>query len=146
MGSTGRVGECWLTYLLIVYGATQMVEPPELGAQNVASIEISVAVHTVQDLVWASRMQVVLHHEVQKLPETFADLIHELRERDLASDQPLAGLGKLKLPQPAVGVPYYEPRDDLLDAQLLLRQYGPFLAPKDELFPTSPLFISSGNP
>jgi hypothetical protein len=43
-------------------------------------------------------------------------------------------------------VPYYEPRDDLLDAQLLLRQYGPFLAPKDETSPWFPYFSRPATP
>lgn len=91
-------------------------------------------------------MQVVFHHEVQKLPKIFANLIYELRERDLARDQTLTRFGHLELPQPTVGVPDYEPRDDLLDAQLLLGQYSPFLAPRDGCSLQIPYFYWSGNP
>src|SRR5215208_1524497 len=119
----------FLIGLSVARDSAQTVESPQLGTQSIATVELGVAVHAVKDLGGTSRVQVVLHHEVQELPKTFADLVHELRKRDFARDQTLAGLGDLELPQPTVGVPDYEPRDDFLDAQLLLRHYGPFLAP-----------------
>ena len=36
------------------------------------------AVYAEEHLLWTSWMEVVLHHEVQKLPVTFPDLIDEL--------------------------------------------------------------------
>jgi hypothetical protein len=75
-----------------------VIEPSQLGAQNAAAIEISVAIHAVENLVGAPGVQVVLRHEIQKLTEASTDLVHELRERDLTCDQTLAGLRGLEFP------------------------------------------------
>jgi hypothetical protein len=54
------------------------VEVFELGTQY-GPIEVpSVAVYTEEYLLWTARMEVVIHHEVQNLSATFADLIDEL--------------------------------------------------------------------
>jgi hypothetical protein len=54
-----------------------------------------VAVYAEEHLFGTPRMEVVLHHEVQKLPAAFADLVDELREGDAARDQTLAGVAGL---------------------------------------------------
>jgi hypothetical protein len=54
------------------------VEEFELGTQY-GPIEVpSVAVYAKEHLLWTSRMEVVLHHEVQKFSATFADLVDKL--------------------------------------------------------------------
>src|SRR5919202_6404455 len=87
-----------LTDTSVAYDATQVIEPPQLSAQNIAAVEVSVAVYAVENLVGAPRVQVVLRHEIQKLSEASTDLVYELRERDLTCDQTLASLRGLEFP------------------------------------------------
>jgi hypothetical protein len=105
------------------------VEVLELGAEDGPVIEARVAVYAEKDLFGSPRVQVVLHHEIQQLPETLPDLIDELREGDAARDQTLTSLARVQLPQAAVGVPNDDPRGDVPDPHSLLRHEGPFLDP-----------------
>jgi hypothetical protein len=54
------------------------VEVLELGAEDVPVVEARVAVYAEEDLLGASGVQVVLHHEIQELAVAFTDLIDEL--------------------------------------------------------------------
>ena len=65
-------------------------------ASHGAVVEVRVALYAVEDLFGAPRVEVVVHHKVQKLPVPVPDLIHELRERDAARDQPLACFASLQ--------------------------------------------------
>ncbi len=107
----------------------EAVDAFELGAEHVAVVDLGVAVYTEEDFPGSPGVQVVLHHEVQKLPVSFSDLIHELRERNTARYQTLARLAWPQLSQATIGVPYDEPRSNVRDPHLLIRHYGPFLAP-----------------
>src|SRR3990170_4686207 len=80
------------------------VEVLELGAEDGPIVEFRVAVYAEEHLLGTPRMEVVLHHEVQKLPAAFADLVDELREGDATQDQTLAGVARLQLAQTTVGV------------------------------------------
>jgi hypothetical protein len=105
------------------------VEEFELGTQY-GPIEVpSVAVYAKEHLLWTSRMEVVLHHEVQKLSATFAHLVDELRKGDAARDQTLARVAGLELSQSTVGVPDDDTGCDVPDLHCLLHDEGPFLDP-----------------
>jgi hypothetical protein len=91
------------------------VEVLELGTEDGAVVEPRVAVYAEHDLLGASRVQVVLHHELQKFPVAVPYLIDELREGDTARDQKLAGLARVEFPQAAVGVPDDDPGGDIPD-------------------------------
>src|SRR5215210_2558500 len=101
------------------------VEALELGAEEGAVVEVRAAVYAEKNLLGASRVQVVLHHEIQELPVAVPDLIDELREGYAARDQTLAGVA---FPQATVGVPDDNPRGDISNPRSLLRHNGPFLA------------------
>jgi hypothetical protein len=66
------------------------VEVLELGTEDGAVVESRVAVYAEHDLLGASRVQVVLHHEIQKFSVAVSYLIDELREGDAARDQTFA--------------------------------------------------------
>src|SRR5918998_1034746 len=104
------------------------VEALELGAKDGTVVEVRVAVYAEEDLLAASRVQVVLHHEIQELPVAVSDLIDELGEGYAARDQTLAGLAWLEFPQATVGVPDDDPGGDVSNPHSLLRHDGPFLA------------------
>ena len=104
------------------------VQALELGAEDGAVVEVRVAVYAEEDLLGASRVQVVLHHEIQELPVAVPDLIDELREGYAARDQTLTGLAWLEFPQATVGVPDDDPGGDVSNPHSLLRHDGPFLA------------------
>lgn len=106
-----------LSDLSLARSSAQPVQSSELLVQNAASAEVCVAVHAIEHLLRATRMEVILRHKIQKLSEAFTDLIHELREGDLPGDQTLTSLGDLQTPQPTIGMPDDEPRDDILDAR-----------------------------
>lgn len=105
------------------------VEVLELGAKNGPVVEACVAIYAEEDLFGASRVQVVLHHEIQKLSEAFSDLIDKLREGDAARDQTLASLARVQLTEATIGVPDDDSGGDVPDLHSLLRHEGPFLAP-----------------
>jgi len=107
----------------------EAVDAFELGAEHVAVLDLRVTLYAEQDLSGTPRMQVMLHHEVQQSPIPFPNLVHELRERNAARDETLASLAWRQLSQATIGVPYDEPRSNVRDPHLLLRHYGPFLAP-----------------
>jgi hypothetical protein len=67
-------------------GALLAIEVLELGTEYAPVVEPRVAVYAEEYLFGTSRVEVVLHHEIQKLPATFPDLIDELRERDATGD------------------------------------------------------------
>src|SRR4028119_2042691 len=90
-----------------------VIETGQLGAQHAADAEAGVAVDAEDDLLRASRVQVVLHHKIQKLHVTVPDLIHELRKRDAARDQTLARLAGVELAESPVGMPDDKPGDDV---------------------------------
>jgi hypothetical protein len=71
-------------------GALLTIEVLELGTEDAPVVEPRVALYAEEHLFGTSRVEVVLHHEVQKLPATLPDLIDELRERDATGDQTLA--------------------------------------------------------
>src|SRR5918994_2797625 len=104
------------------------VEALKLGAKNGAVVEVSAAVYAEKNLLGASRVQVVLHHEIQKLPVAVPDLIDELREGDSARDQTLACLARVEFAQATVGMPDDDPWGDVPYPYALLRHDGPFLA------------------
>jgi hypothetical protein len=104
------------------------VEALELGAKDGAVVEVSVAVYAEEDFLGTSRVQVVLHHEIQELPVAVPDLIDELREGYAARDQTLAGLARLEFPQATIGVPDDDTGGDVPNPHSLLRHDGPFLA------------------
>ena len=104
------------------------VEALKLGAKNGAVVEVSAAVYAEKNLLGASRVQVVLHHEIQELPVAVPDLIDELREGYVARDQTLAGVAWLEFPQASVGVPDDDSGGDVSNPRSLLRHNGPFLA------------------
>jgi hypothetical protein len=116
------------------------VEALELGAKDGAVVEVRVAVYAEEDLLGASRVQVVLHHEIQELSVAVPNLIYELREGYAARDQTLAGLAWLEFPQATVGVPDDDPGCDVSNPYSLLRHDGPFLARCGSfpIFPTTP--------
>jgi hypothetical protein len=118
------------------------VEVFELRAEYGPVVEASVTVYAEEDLLGASGMEVVLHHEIQQLPIAVTYLIDELRERDAARDQTFAGLARFELPQAAVGVPDDNPWGDVPDPHCLLRHDGPFLA----RYEVVPLFALSLKP
>ncbi len=107
----------------------EAVDVFELRAQNDPVGNLRVTVYAEEHLFGTARMQIVFHHEVQQLPVSFSNLVHELREGYAARDELLASLALRHIPQTAIGVPYYEPRNNVRDPYLLLRHYGPFLAP-----------------
>ena len=109
--------------------AVEAVDVFELRAQDVPASNLRVTVYAEEHLFGTTGMQVVFHHEVQQLPVSFSDLIHELREGYAARDELLASLALRHLPQAAVGVPYDDPRNNVRDPNLRFRHYGPFLAP-----------------
>src|SRR5215211_211005 len=82
-------------------GPVLAVEALELGAQEVTVVEARVAVYTEQDLLRASWVQVVVHHEVEQFFVFLPDLVHELGERDAPRDQTLARLPGVELTQTA---------------------------------------------
>src|SRR4028119_1798394 len=90
-----------------------IVEAGELGAEHAADAEAGVAVDAEDDLLRAPRVQVVLHHKIQKLHITVPDLIHELRKRDAARDQTLARLAGVEFAESPVGMPDDKPGDDV---------------------------------
>ena len=104
------------------------VEALELGAEEGAVVEVRAAVYAEKNLLGASRVQVVLNHEIQELPVAVPDLIDELREGYAARDQTLAGVAWLEFPQATVGVPDDNPGGDVSNPRSLLRHNGPFLA------------------
>jgi hypothetical protein len=116
------------------------IEALELGAKDGAVVEVRVAVYAEEDLLGTSRVQVVLHHEIQELSVAVTDLIDELREGYAARDQSLAGLAWLEFPQATVGVPNDDPGGDVSNPHSLLRHDGPFLARCGSfpIFPTTP--------
>ena len=89
------------------------VEAFQLRAKESTVVETRLTVDAEEHLLGTTRMQVVVHHEIEKLPVLFADLIHELRERDAARDQTLARFVGIQLAQTTVGVPYDEPGGDV---------------------------------
>ena len=92
------------------------------------------ALHTENDLLRPSGVEVVFGHEVEKFPEAFPDLIHELGKRYASGDQTLTCLARLKSPQTPAGVPDDDPGDDVFyPYHCLLRHHDPFLSSKDEL-------------
>lgn len=99
-----------------------------MRAQDGALVEIRLAVYAKEDFFWTAWMQVILQHKIEKLPITFPDLVHKLRKRYSPRNQPLASLAWFQVSKPTIGVPYYEPRHDVLGLYSLLRHYGPFLA------------------
>lgn len=105
-----------------------VVEVLELRAQDGALVEFRLAVYAEEDFFWAAWMQIILQHEIEKLPTAFPDLIHELRKRYSSRYQTLASLAWFQISKPAIGVPYDEPRHDVLGLYSLLRHCGPFLA------------------
>jgi hypothetical protein len=105
------------------------IEVFELGAEDGPIAEPRVAVYAEEHLLGTPRMEVVLHHEVQKFPAAFADLVDELREGDAARDQTLASVAGLELAKATVGVPDYDTGGDVPDPHYLLHHEGPFLAP-----------------
>lgn len=107
----------------------QAVDVFELGAEHVTDVDLGVTVYAEEDLAGSPRVQVVIHHEIQQLPVAFPDLIRELSEGYAARDQPLASLAWPQLSQAPIGVSYDESRSDVRDPHLLIRHYGPFLAP-----------------
>src|SRR5215212_9541270 len=114
------------------------VETFQLRAKECTVVETRVAVDAEEHLLRTARVQVVVQHEVEELPVLFADLIHELRERDAARDQTLARFVGVELSQTTVGVPHDEPRGDVSQTHSLLHhQDGPFLAPGG-VFPRFP--------
>ncbi len=117
------------------------VEVLELGAEDGPVVEARVAVYAEEDLLGASRVQVVLHHEIQELPVAVPDLIDELGEGYAARDQTLAGVAWLEFAQATVGVPDDDSGGDVPDPHSLLRHDGPFLAPlrgRSPIYPTTP--------
>src|SRR5215203_348199 len=106
------------------------VEAFQLGAEEGTVVEAGQAVYAEKHLLRASRVQIVIHHEIEEFPVFLTDLIHELRERYAARDKSLARFVGIQLPQTAVGVPHDEPRGDVPETHSLLHhQNGPFLAP-----------------
>jgi hypothetical protein len=104
------------------------VEALELGAKYGAVVEVRVAVYAEEDLLGASGVQVVLHHEIQELPVAISDLIDELREGYATRDQTLASLAWLEFSQATIGVPDDDPGGDVSNTHSLLHHDGPFLA------------------
>jgi hypothetical protein len=117
------------------------VEAFQLRAKESTVVDTRLTVDAEEYLLGTTGMQVVVHHEIEKLPVLFADLIHELRERDAARDQTLARFVGIQLAQTTVGVPYDEPGGDVPQSHSLLHhQDGPFLAPGGVVprFPDTP--------
>jgi hypothetical protein len=113
------------------------VEVLELGTEGGSVIETPVAVYAEKDLLGTSRVEIVLHHEIQELPVAISHLIYKLREGDAARDQTLAGFARVELPETAIGVPDDDPWGDVPDPHCLLHHDGPFLA-RCGSFPTFP--------
>jgi hypothetical protein len=117
------------------------VEALQLRAKEGTVIEASVAVYAEKHLLGASRVKVVVHHEIKELLVLFADLIHKLRKRDAARDQTFASFAWIQLSQTTVGVSHDEPGGDISQTHSLLHhQDGPFLAPGGVVprFPDTP--------
>ncbi len=101
-------------------------------------------IHAEYDVLRSTWVEIILGHEIEKFPEAFSDLIHELGKRYASGDQTLTGLARLKSPKTSASVPDDYPRGDVFHPYYcLLRHHGPFLSPKDEfsrivLFPRFP--------
>jgi len=84
--------DSFLLRLADLLRALLAIEVLELGTEDGPVVEPRVAVYAEEHLFGTGRVEIVLHHEVEKLPATFPDLVDELRERDATGDQTLASV------------------------------------------------------
>jgi hypothetical protein len=101
----------------------------ELPEQNIPLLDLGVTVYAEDDLLKTTGMEIVIHHEVENLPVTFPDLIHELREGYAPRNEPLAGLRIIEVSQPPARMPDDQTWDYVFRPDNLIRQNVPFPDP-----------------